>query len=102
MNQRINEPFVVLFGTRVDHPELRGETYPVVPRNHRFLTAWHYLTQGAAVRVAEALMHHGECDFSSEYVCSVQVLRMYEGKSPRRVRVLRRRYSRTGAWQRDG
>jgi len=96
-----DKPFVVRFVTLVDCPERRGDTYSPVPQNHRFMLAWAYATQADAVRVAEAIMHRGECDFGSEFVISVQVLRMRANASPRVVRKLRRRDARGGDWRVD-
>lgn len=94
------KPFVVAFCTQVDRPDLRGDTFPVVPKGHLIPTKFAFATQGAAVNYAKALMERGECDFSSEYVISVQVLRMREGRSPRVVRVRHCRYSRNTSWER--
>ena len=93
--------FVVAYCTKVDHPELRDASYPIVPAGRLLPTRLSFATQGAAVRFAESLMA-GEEDFGSEFVISVQVLKMREGRSPRVVRCGQRRtgYERDGAWRR--
>jgi hypothetical protein len=83
--------YEVRFVIRVDHPEVRGPTYPAVPEGHRIPSVWQYTTQADAVRVFTGMLE-GREDYGSEFVCSAEVVALRETASPRTVR---RRVERT-------
>lgn len=75
----------------VDRPERRNETYPAVKPGHKIHEETFFEKCGAAERRFRELLV-GEDDFSSEYVSSAQVDRVYMYRSPK---TYRRRIERT-------
>lgn len=77
--------YQVEFLTRVDHPELRNSTLPVVAVDKALPTTLRYPTLQQAV-VAFNELCRGEYDFASEYVERVRVVKLRPCASPRIVR----------------
>jgi hypothetical protein len=69
----------------VDHPELRGPTFPEVDAGTVILNRDSYQNRKDAIQFAKGLVTGGY-DFGSEYVRAVEVLQMLEGQSPRYIR----------------
>jgi len=77
--------YEVTYCTCVDYPERRGPSFPVVHKGHRSVANIRFSTQGAATRYYEGILQ-GASDFSSEYVCWVEVVRWYTSGPARYVR----------------
>lgn len=96
--------YEVHFIIRVDRPELRGPTLPVVSPDHRIRCVERYESQGAAVRRFDA-MCAGKEDYPSEFVSCLhvvavdKVIERYDHFGPvyatRRIRTVRKSVDRT-------
>lgn len=96
--QSDSEYFEVEYCIFVDHPERRDSTF--MRRDvHRTVSHERFKTQGAAVRFQQGLLA-GESDFSSEFICWVQV---YHHRPNKRARCVRKRVDRErpGRWVYD-
>lgn len=92
INDYLSNPtpyYLVELCIHVDRPDLRDNSYRC-REEHRQVNKWTYQSQGAAVCVFNEILN-GEWDFSSEYVCWVQVHHIRPGK---RSRCVRRRVDR--------
>lgn len=94
-----HDSYIVNYTTTVDHPELRGASYPTVPTNTKIPARVWCPTRTIALAIVKGLLD-GEEDFNSEYVSSVQAWSETAGSYAKRtIRKYHVRSSRDSAWR---